>query len=458
MVELLLNDIQGLLLHSYTTEPYSLLNARFMFVNVKDRESGLHWLTALFPFITTATPPTEKPKTCVNVAFTFSGLRCLGLSSEILQSFPIEFQEGMKQRSSILGDNFQSDPSNWETYFKDEENLHIVLLIYAMDLQALDEETTKQEHLLEASGQIQILARQDAGRLPEGIEHFGFKDGSSQPVIEGNDTVAHPGQDIIKPGEFILGYPNQDGDIVNPLSIPEIGLNGTFVVYRKLYQDVALFRKFTTDVASRSNPPLNNSELIAAKMVGRWRSGAPLVLKPDHDDPLLGKDPDQNNDFNYYQEDREGLKCPIGSHIRRVNPRDTLFRNNPELSKSEVNKRRIIRRGISYGPIMPAASQNDDAVDRGLIFITIQSSIAQQFEFIQQKWINNPIFLGLSKDKDPIAGNSNKNANMTIQRTPISKKLWDIPRFTITRGGCYLFLPGLKALQKLAEIGASSPP
>lgn len=322
----------------------------------------------------------------------------------------------------------------------------------------MDEETVQQEHLLEASGQIQILARQNAGRLPEGIEHFGFKDGSSQPVIEGSDTVAHPGQDIIKPGEFILGYPNESGNIVNPLLVPEIGSNGTFVVYRKLYQDVALFRKFTTDVASDLSPPLNNADLVAAKMVGRWRSGAPLVLKPDDDDPLLGNDPNKNNDFNYYQEDRQGLKCPIGSHIRRVNPRDALFRDNPKLSKSEVNKRRIIRRGISYGSIMPADIQQDDAVDRGLIFITIQSSIAQQFEFVQQQWMNNPIFLGLSKDKDPIAGNSNKDADMTIQRNHISEKLWDLPRFTITRGGCYLFLPGLKALQKLAEIGASSPP
>lgn len=181
-------------------------------------------------------------------------------------------------------------------------------------------------------------------------------------------------------------------------------------------------------------------------MVGRWRSGAPLILKPDHDDPLLGNDPNKNNDFNYYQEDREGLKCPIGSHIRRVNSRDTLFANNPELFKAEVNKRRIIRCGIPYGSIMPAATQHDDAIDRGLIFISIQSSIAQQFEFIQQQWINNPIFLGLTNDKDPITGNSNKDANMTIQRTFISKKLWNLPRFTITKGGCYLFLPGLKAL------------
>jgi Dyp-type peroxidase family len=452
MRSLQLEDIQGLVLRSYTGEPYNLKVARFLFINIEEREAGGTWLSKIARDIMSVSSLHSTLKTCINLAFTYSGLKALGLPLQILESFPLDFQEGMHQRSRILGDDFQSAPSHWDKHFGDE--LHVVLLIYASDQTVLESEANRQLSFMDLS-KLKITGQQDAAKLPGGIEHFGFSDGSSQPVVEGDSIVAQPGQDIIKPGEFILGYPDQDGVIQN-LIPSEIGTNSTFLVYRKLYQDVALFRSYLNKVASDSDPPFNNSKLLAAKIVGRWQSGAPLVLSPDQEDEALGNDPTRNNDFNYLVEDPKGFKCPLGSHIRRVNPRDALLKDDPTGSKSQVNKHRIIRRGIAYGPLLPAGIQQDDAIDRGLIFISVQSNISRQFEFIQREWMNNLIFNGLSRDKDPISGNSNKDADMTIQRSPVSKKLRNLPRFTLTKGGSYLFLPGLKAYSKIVEYATSA--
>ncbi len=449
MDDLQLNDIQGLILRSYTGEPYNLRTARFLFISIEEQNAGGAWLNKVVPDITSVSSLRSNLKTCNNLAFTYSGLKVLGLPPQVLGNFPLDFQEGMQQRSKILGDDFKSAPSNWETYFDDD--LHAVLIIYASDQTTLNQEADRQINLMDSS-KIKVIGQQDAEKLPGGIEHFGFSDGGSQPIVEGDSIASHPGQDIIKPGEFILGYPNQDGDIQSAI-LSEIGANSTFLVYRKLYQDVALFRSYIAEVATnpKSAPPFDNSDFIAAKIVGRWQSGAPLVLSPNQEDEALGNDPTRNNDFNYLNEDPRGLKCPLGSHIRRTNPRDALLRNDPIGSKLQVNKHRILRRGIAYGSLLPVGIQQDDTVDRGLIFISIQTNIAKQFEFVQREWINNPIFHGLSKDKDPIVGNSNMDADMTIQKEPVSKKLRNLPRFTTTKGGTYLFLPGLKACSKIIE-------
>ncbi|MBW4675182.1 MAG: hypothetical protein KME52_14525 [Desmonostoc geniculatum HA4340-LM1] len=299
MDDLQLNDIQGLVLRSYTREPYNLKTARFLFISIKERNAGGVWLNKVIPDIISVSSLRANLKTCNNLAFTYSGLKVLGLPPQILENFPLDFQEGMQQRSKMLGDNFQSAPSNWERYFND--NLHAVLIIYASDQTTLNQEADRQFSLMDLS-KIKVIGQQDAEKLPGGIEHFGFPDGGSQPVVEGDSTAVHPGQDIIKPGEFILGYPNQDGDIQDSI-LAKIGNNGTFLVYRKLYQDVALFRSYIAEVASSSNPPFDSSDFVAAKIVGRWRSGAPLVLSPNQEDEALGNDPTRSNDFNYFNEE-----------------------------------------------------------------------------------------------------------------------------------------------------------
>ena len=243
---------------------------------------------------------------------------------------------------------------------------------------------------------------------------------------------------VIKPGEFVLGYPDESG-FIPTLPQPEwLSRNGSFLAYRRLYEDVASFREFLRGQA----PTPEEQELLAAKLMGRWRSGAPLVLAPRQDDPELAVDPQRNNDFNYAQMDPQGLACPVGAHVRRVNPRDTV--NN-------LQRRRLIRVGLPYGPLLPNEAP-DDGVDRGLGLFFGCANLSRQFEFVQKEWINAPKFQALAHDKDPIVGNHDGTYNMTIQKRPIKKTLRGLPRFTIVKGGAYFFLPGLQALRLLANL------
>jgi hypothetical protein len=174
--------------------------------------------------------------------------------------------------------------------------------------------------------------------------------------------------------------------------------------------------------------------------MGRWRSGAPLVLAPHRDDPDLVADPQRSNNFDYGQMDPRGLACPIGAHIRRVNPRDTI---------TNMRRRRLIRTGLPYGPVLPEQSP-DDGTDRGMALLFGCADLERQFEFIQREWINAPKFQGLQHDKDPIAGDHDGTYNMTVQHKPIKKTLHGLPRFTTVKGGAYVLLPGLRALRSLA--------
>jgi deferrochelatase/peroxidase EfeB len=191
---------------------------------------------------------------------------------------------------------------------------------------------------------------------PTGREHFGFRDGIGEPLVIGSGGSGHPGQDAIMPGEFVLGYPDESGSIP-PLPGPEIlKRNGSFLAFRQLHCDVAAFRRFLRANARSKE----DEELIAAKMVGRWRSGAPLMLAPEKDDPELAADSTRNNDFQYFESDPKGLICPLGSHIRRVNPRDGL-----RDTIVSTNIHRLIRRVAAYGPVLPDDVLDDDGAERG---------------------------------------------------------------------------------------------
>ncbi len=176
--------------------------------------------------------------------------------------------------------------------------------------------------------------------------------------------------------------------------------------------------------------------------MGRWRSGAPLVLAPDKDDPELGADPMRNNDFNYKEMDPLGYACPLGSHARRLNPRDTAH---------NMNRHRIIRRGATYGPALPEGAP-DDGVDRGIAAFIIGASLVRQFEFAQNVWINDRTFHELGNEHDPICGTQDGTLEFTIPNRPIRKVLKGLPAFTTLKGGAYFFLPGLKALRYLAAL------
>jgi Dyp-type peroxidase family len=222
-----------------------------------------------------------------------------------------------------------------------------------------------------------------------------------------------------------------------------LGRNGTYLGFRKLHSRVATFRQYL-QANARSDA---EQELLAAKLVGRWPSGAPLVLAPERDDPALGADAERNNNFLYYDGDPHGLKCPLGSHIRRSNPRDALKDQG-----AVVNLHRILRRGATYGPMLPDGVLEDDRVDRGSVFVFIGSSLARQFEFVKSQWQNDGSFIGLDQERDVIAGNNDGSGTFTIPERPIRRRLHGLPRFLLTRGGEYCFMPGIRALHWLANL------
>jgi Dyp-type peroxidase family len=290
---------------------------------------------------------------------------------------------------------------------------------------------------------IKVIWRQDCYALLTDREPFGFKDGISHPAVEGSGIPGtNPRERPIKAGEIILGYKDELGEI-SAIPQPEmLGKNGTYIVFRKLHQRVAAFRQYLR--ASASNPEAE--ELLAAKMMGRWRSGAPLVLAPERDDPALGADPTRNNNFLYNADgDEKGLSCPVGSHARRANPRDSL-------DFGDVNIRRMIRRGTAYGPLLPEGVLEDDGADPGLCFVFVGAHLKRQYEFVQTQWLNDGIFIGAPAQKDPIVGPNDGTGVFTIPTKPIRRRLQGLPRFVVTRGGEYFFMPGLKALSWLADL------
>jgi deferrochelatase/peroxidase EfeB len=218
---------------------------------------------------------------------------------------------------------------------------------------------------------------------------------------------------------------------------PEIlSRNGSYLAYRRLQEHVGVFRDF---LRQQGDTP-EEQELIAAKLMGRWRSGAPLVLAPDKDDPALGADMRRNNDFNFKHMDPHGYAVPLGAHIRRMNPRDTA---------ANMNRRRMIRRGGTYGPPLPEGMP-EDGVERGIAAFLGCASLVRQFEFAQNVWINDRNFHELGNERDPIAGTQDGTLEFKIPKRPIRRVFRGLPAFTTVRGGAYFFLPGIKALRYLA--------
>jgi Dyp-type peroxidase family len=221
-----------------------------------------------------------------------------------------------------------------------------------------------------------------------------------------------------------------------------LGRNGTYAVFRKLHTRAAAFRRYLRDNATGPEA----EELLAAKMVGRWRSGAPLALCPIEDDPDLGADPFRNNDFGY-RDDPRGFKCPAGAHIRRINPRNAL-----EDEIVAVNLHRMIRRGTTYGPMLSEGVLDDDEVDRGISFVFVGAQLKRQYEFVKGQWMNEGVFIGLDDEQDPVGGANDRTGTFTIPQRPIRRRLHGLPRFVITRGGEYCFAPGHRAMQWLADL------
>jgi Dyp-type peroxidase family len=293
------------------------------------------------------------------------------------------------------------------------------------------------------------VAEQPAAALGGNREHFGFSDGFAQPAIEGDGVQATPGQGTpekrgrwsqLPMGEFILGYDDADSARAEAPP-PPLGRNSTFMVYRKLHQDVALFRRMLREHARRLG---GDEELLGAKIVGRWRDGTPLVLSPDGRDRRRWEDPERINDFRY-EDDLDGRRCPLGAHVRRTNPRDALGWHG-----TRSRRHRMIRRGMPYGPPLPDGATEDDGADRGLIFVCFCASLARQFETVQAQWCGDGNIFGLGDDKDFLLLDDERDvAKMTIQGDP-PQFLHPQPRTVTVRGGAYLLVPSIAGLASLA--------
>jgi Dyp-type peroxidase family len=435
-----LDDIQHILL---TRAP--ALTGRYEFLSFHDGAGGRGWLSAITDTVHSAAAmraAVDKDKRWVTVAFTWNGLRALGVDEASLATFPEEFKQGMAARAETLGDTGDNAPENWVGGLASPD-LHAIAILFARDEAERARCVGEHGKLVGASKGVEVLSALDLNANPpfdHAHDHFGYRDRLSQPVIEGSGEEPTPGSGApLKAGEFILGYSDEDGPPANLPQPKVLSLNGSYMAYRRLQEHVGRFRAFLREHGETPE----EQELIAAKLMGRWRSGAPLVLAPDKDDPALGADPHRNNDFNYKEMDPHGYAVPLGSHARRMNPRDTA---------ANINRRRMIRRGATYGPQLPEGAP-EDATKRGIAAFVIGASLIRQFEFAQNVWANDKNFHELVNERDPVIGNQDGSLEFKIPKRPIRKKITGLPAFTTVMGGAYFFLPGLSALRWLAALG-----
>jgi Dyp-type peroxidase family len=436
-IELDLDDIQAGVLRPRPT-PYA---ATYVLFRIDDPMAGRDLIKRLTNVVSSVADPAAAGGASVSVAISYAGMKALGVPQASLDSFAWEFQQGMEARASALGDTGESSSEHWEKPLGTSD-VHVVVVVTSPDQATLKATLDRARPALAEMPGIAPIWRQDCHALPNEKEPFGFRDGISHPAVEGSGIPgSNPHEAPLKAGEFVLGYRDEMGGFP-PMPQPDVlGRNGTYVVFRKLHQRVAEFRKFLKANASDAN----EEEWIAAKMMGRWRSGAPLALCPLHDDPELGADASRSNAFMFQKDDPVGYNTPRGSHCRRMNPRDTPV-------AGEVRLHRMIRRGTAYGPLLPEGTLEDDGADRGLMFAFVGSHLKRQFEFVQSEWINDGVFLGIEAAKDPVTGAIDTDGTYSIPKRPIPKRLRGLSRFVVTRGGEYCFMPSLTGLRWLAAL------
>ena len=441
-----LDDIQGNILR-----PYRFPVAAHVLLGIGDGFEGRRFIRRLAARVTSAAEWIgDKPPCAINVAVTWTGLAALGAGDRVLDSFPLEFRQGMAARSHVLGDTGASAPRHWEAGLGSGQS-HLLVSVNGQSDKVLH--ATVHSLLAGAGDSIRPVHVQNTRRLPGDREHFGFRDGIGQPAVEG--VARHrPGEGIpvgsswkpVPAGEFVLGYRAADGRLPPGPPSP-LDRNSSFLVYRKLAQDVAAYRCF---IASQGRNFPGGERTLAAKLIGRWPDGTPLELSPDGEDPKIAADPARRNDFGFGT-DPEGLRCPVGAHVRRANPRDGLG-----FDGALVSRHRLIRRGAPYGPALPDGVMQPDGAERGVLFYAFNASFARQFEFIQSQWLNDGNALGLGIDRDPVAGVAARTdgpVKMTVAGAP-PRFVAPLPDVVTTRGGEYLWMPGLAALRTL---GADDP-
>ncbi len=466
-------DIQGIIVTGYG----HLIYSSYIFLHIDEPTQAKQWLGKIAADMTTAKWETEsgkqKPELALNIAFTYHGLKKLGLPPESLNTFSEEFVQGIATdvRANRFGDTNDNHPEHWEigsSLTPENYQIHALLIVQAATRSEITSLCQMHIDLAKSLGVRQVGEVQQ-GYLPEDAkEHFGFHDSISQPNIEGSPKPPTDNQPVVKAGEFVLGYPNEYDQLPSTPTVPQqldvqnrlpevehhtnanepqlkdLGRNGSYMVFRKLHQDVAAFRRYFRD--NVEDP--KERDLVAAKFIGRWSDGTPLAIAPQ---PQSNPQESNLNNFYYQQTDPHGYGCPLGAHIRRVNPRDSLG-TDPQESIKSVNRHRLIRRGALYGDKLPEGIFEDDGQPRGVLFFCINADIKRQFEFVQQTWINSSKFDGLYDEKDPILGSHEGDCQMTIQRQPVRQRYSGISRFVSVKGGAYFFLPSIPAIYFLAGV------
>jgi deferrochelatase/peroxidase EfeB len=415
-----------------------------------------------------ADAPRRKPDYCLNIGITWPGLVALGIKEHVptlsFKSFGA-FVEGAAQRAELVGDSGESSPQNWVGGFGNGQD-HVLLTLYAISPEAMKNYSDRLCAWFAEGNALREMWRQDGMALMEMQNgqpvftaklHFGYTDGISMTTIRGGPEKYHPDhQRPCEPWLFIL---REDADNYEVPEPRKLGLNGSFATFKKVETDVVGFENFL-----QSNKDKIDPELLAAKMCGRWRNGVPLALSPDTDSPAGGISAEQLNNFEYVNADGsgdpKGICCPVGAHIRRLNPRGQPIAGQGQPGGGN-NSHRIIRRGLPYGPIYDP-SQPYDGIERGILFYFINANIENQYEFVLRRWVNDSEFAGAvrlnPKSKDPLIGTQNPTESIFVipqanGGQPIEVK--GLSTFVTTKAAAYVFLPSITAIKFIANLGES---
>jgi Dyp-type peroxidase family len=412
-----------------------------------------------------ADAPRRKPDYCLNIGITWPGLVALEIKERVptlsFKSF-CAFIEGAAQRAELVGDTGASSPQNWIGGFGKGHD-HVLVTLHAISPEAMKSYSDRLSAWFAEGNAFREIWRQDgmalmetqSGQLiPTAKLHFGYTDGISMTTIRGGPEKYNPDhQRPCEPWLFVLREDAANYEVPEPR---KLGLNGSFAVFKKVETDVVGFENFLQANKDKIDP-----ELLGAKMCGRWRNGVPLILSPDTDSPAGGVSPEQLNNFEYVNADGsgdpKGIRCPIGAHIRRLNPRGQPVAGQGQPGGSN-NSHRIIRRGLPYGPAYDPAKPYD-GLERGILFYFINANIENQYEFVLRQWVNDAEFAGVvrlnPKSKDPLIGTQDPAESIFVipqgnGGPPIT--VTGLSTFITTKAAAYVFLPSITAIKFIAGL------
>jgi deferrochelatase/peroxidase EfeB len=409
--------------------------------------------------------PRRKPDYCLNLGITWPGMLALEIKNRVpaisFKSFDA-FVAGAAERAALVGDTGPGGPQNWIGEFGTGSD-HLLVTLHAISPEALAIYSDRLCALFAEGDALREISRADGMALTEMKDgkpvftsrvHFGYTDGISMTTIRGGPERYRPDhQQPCEPWLFVLQDEAENYILPEPR---ELGLNGSFAVFKIIKTDVVGFEDFL-----QSNKDKIDPELLAAKMCGRWRNGVPLALSPETDSPAGGIPLDQLNNFEYVNADGsgdpKGLRCPVGAHIRRINPRGQPVTGQGQPGGSNVTHR-LIRRGMPYGPIYDP-KQPYDGIERGLLGYFINSSIENQYEFVLGQWVNDSEYAGAVRlhpqSKDPLIGTQDPAESIFVAPQPDGNppiKITGFSSFITTKAAAYCFLPSITALKFISKL------